>query len=140
MGTLFETAISAVAGFRVASQRLRLAGKRVRFIVGGIGVAGQKNFGLDTAQTEDFAHLLLCQTVFPLAFRSDRLERKTLRIGVSGAGQSPSDFIRDFERQNHVLAYRVSGRRPIPRGARVLPPFVRFAPGRRARTPSKSFP
>jgi hypothetical protein len=31
-----------------------------------------------------------------------------LRVGVSGARQSPSDFIRDFERQNHALAYRAS--------------------------------
>jgi len=103
-GEVFETAaISAVAGLRIASQRLRLAGKAPWFIVAGIGMAGQKIFGFYTAKPEDFANLLLSQTVFPVAFRGDGFERETLRVSVFGARQSPSDFIRDFERQNHVF-------------------------------------
>jgi hypothetical protein len=108
-GDVFETAaLSAVAGFRIASQRLRFAGKPVGFIVAGTGVAGQKIFRLNPAQTEDFANLLLRQAIFPVAFQGERFERETLRVSVSGARQSPSDFIRDFERQNHVLPYRAS--------------------------------
>ena len=106
-GDVFETAaISARAGVRVATQGLRLAGEPVRLIVAGIGVAGQKVFCLNPAQTEDFTNLLLCQTIFPVAFGCDRFQGKTLGVSVFGASQSPSDFIRDFERQNHALAYR----------------------------------
>ena len=72
-------------------------------------MAGQKIFRSNTAQTEGFANLFLRQAVFPVPFRCDRLERETLRIGVSGTRQSLGDIIRDFERQNHVFAYGAPG-------------------------------
>lgn len=79
-------------------------------------MAGQKIFGFDTAESEDLANLLLRQTVFPVAFHGDRFKREALRVSVFGTGQSPRDFIRDFERENHVLAYRAPGPGPVSQG------------------------
>ena len=126
----FETAaISAVAGFREASQRLGLAGKPVRFIVAGVGVPGQKIFRFNPAQTKHFANLHLRQTIFPVAFRRDRFERETLRVSAPGARQSPGDFIRDFERQNHVLAYRASSKEVVAPDYRACTLVRRSFPG-----------
>ena len=77
-------------------------------------MAGQKSLPFEFGSNPRTSPTCFCvRAVFPVAFHGERFERKTLRVGVSGARQSPRYFIRDFERQNHVLACRASYFHPV---------------------------
>ena len=108
---VFESAVSAAAGFRAVPQRLRLAGKPARLIVAGIGVTSRKIFRSPTC--------FLRQAVFPVAFHGDGFDGFAAEFEPRRARDVAGRFIR--RQTEPELFAKPTTRHPERRSSHLAP-------------------